>query len=562
MDEDILNPEDYLLQSPTDTPDTGYWDQEVIGRRPEIPVAGPIAGFAKNVLGDMQSNPYSGMFGLQGKMIGSIGEAILDPAIKVAQGDPLTRFDVTELAATGPLAAAKSLKAGKDAITRAQLTPDITRRGKVSGQSPSLSGNLFERLGVPTDWYAGGMPANLVMMAEDVIGNSVRRSFSPKAMIDMRDYGMSANVSSDFDRAFKLEDSLLSQYATADTKTKRRIQRDLALNRNEYVSQAKHMIDVLMRRQPDHPLLASEFKRMLYPRTILTNAPRMQATGADVMKVFDGKLPMSTEAALVHISKPAIKSTDVYGRPINLSLSRWNSSIGSDAFNIRSQEKVKEVADVSRGQNKPRFSGALAATNLLKDMPLSIPRTAENVLKWAEENPIKLSGGKTGAKVDVDKLKDSIVEGEGFISFGGRVLGQDRQYANYDWRVIVDQGTGRAYFVQYDEMRLGSGNKMFDRALNPGGQESLGIDFMDAGVIGDGKGANVKDYDFTEAGKAIGMGKADVASNVRATIQKAQSAEPTLLDVAKTYAKTGVRGAPLGYYLFGDDEPDWGDITP
>ena len=67
-------------------------------------------------------------------------------------------------------------------------------------------------------------------------------------------------------------------------------------------------------------------------------------------------------------------------------------------------------------------------------------------------------------------------ETQRFISFDGRILGEDRLLANYNHRLIIDKTNGDMYVLTFDEMRLGSGNSTLDTIVNARSPESIMVD--------------------------------------------------------------------------------------
>ena len=78
--------------------------------------------------------------------------------------------------------------------------------------------------------------------------------------------------------------------------------------------------------------------------------------------------------------------------------------------------------------------------------------------------------------MDINTLYDGMEETERFLSFDGRILGQDRLLANLNQRFIIDKETGDMFLLSYDELKQGSGSGTLDKMLNAGTPEGIAMD--------------------------------------------------------------------------------------
>ena len=444
------------------------FDDPAIPERPAMllaPVSQAISDYIPKVTESLQ-----GAIGPIAQIPGVLAQGIYDPINKFITGQEMTAIDLP-IPGAGLLAGAKRL--GRESLTQAQQSLGITRRDRVvdvlkteEGKAPELGyPNLGSQRYVDDmradgvsnkdiekgmSWYQGGKGVQLTLMGEEMMDTLAKTLFSPanKKLLDK--YGIAPHIREDYERMLALDaEGLLG--SSNNTRVNQL--------RNEMLSQLKYNLDVMIRRDPDN---VPEIASMFYTNTTSTTAKDLASSGIPIKKLFGDKLDMPVDAIRDHIGVFAAQAGSFGDKTIKMSGSRF-SHLPSAPF-----AGPGAMTSKYRQDNVGRM-----AYDVIRDLPEGTPITLDNILKHARSR--KWSDKRA---VNIGRLRDESLDSGGYLSFGGRSLGEDRQYGHYNWRLIVNKQTGEGYMVMMDEMKLGLGVKPIDRALQAGGDESLGIDIV------------------------------------------------------------------------------------
>ena len=447
------------------------FDDPAIPERPAMllaPVSQAISDYIPKVTESLQ-----GAIGPIAQVPGVLAQGIYDPINKFITGQEMAAIDLP-IPGAGLLAGAKRL--GRESLTQAQQSLGITRRDRVvdvlkteEGKAPELG---YPNLGAQRyvddmradgvskkdiekgmSWYQGGKGVQLTLMGEEMMDTLAKTLFSPanKKLLDK--YGIAPHIREDYERMLALDaEGLLG--SSNNTRVNQL--------RNEMLSQLKYNLDVMIRRDPDN---VPEIASMFYTNTTSTTAKDLASSGIPIKKLFGDKLDMPVDAIRDHIGVFAAQAGSFGDKTIKMSGSRFSHLPSAPFAGPGAMTK----------KNRPDNVGRMAY-DVIKKLPEGTPITLDNILKkarshkWTDERP-----------VNIGRLRDESLDSGGYLSFGGRSLGEDRQYGHYNWRLIVNKKTGEGYMVMMDEMKLGLGVKPIDRALQAGGDESLGIDIVKLG---------------------------------------------------------------------------------
>jgi len=401
---------------------------------------------------------------------GVLAQGMYDPINKALTGQEMSVIDMP-VPGAGLLAGTRRL--GRESLTQAQQSLGITRRDRVvdvmkgpGGETPELG---YPNLGAQRyvddmradgvskkdieqgmSWYQKGKGVQLTLMGEEMMDTLAKTLFSPSNKKLLDKYGIAPHIRADYERMLALDaEGLLG--SSNNTRVKQL--------RNEMLSQLKYNLDVMIRRDPDN---VPEIASMFYTNTASTTAKDLSSSGIPIKKLFGDKLDMPVDAIRDHIGVFAAQAGSFGDKTIKMSGSRFSHLPHTPFAGPGSMTK----------KNRPDNVGRMAY-DVIRDLPEGTPITLDNILKHARSR--KWSDKRA---VNIGRLRDESVDSGGYLSFGGRSLGEDRQYGHYNWRLIVDKQTGEGYMVMMDEMKLGLGVKPIDRALQAGGDESLGIDIV------------------------------------------------------------------------------------
>ena len=401
---------------------------------------------------------------------GLLAQGIYDPINKALTGQEMS---VIDLPVPGAGAVAGTKRLVRESLTPAQQSLGITRRDRVvdvmkgpEGETPELG---YPNLGAQRyvddmradgvskkdieqgmSWYQKGKGVQLTLMGEEMMDTLAKTLFSPSNKKLLDKYGIAPHIREDYERMLALDaEGLLG--SSNNTRVKQL--------RNEMLSQLKYNLDVMIRRDPDN---VPEIASMFYTNTASTTAKDLASSGIPIKKLFGDKLDMPVDAIRDHIGVFAAQAGSFGDKTIKMSGSRFSHLPHTPFAGPGSMTK----------KNRPDNVGRMAY-DVIRDLPEGTPITLDNILKHARSR--KWSDKRA---VNIGRLRDESVDSGGYLSFGGRSLGEDRQYGHYNWRLIVNKQTGEGYMVMMDEMKLGLGVKPIDRALQAGGDESLGIDIV------------------------------------------------------------------------------------
>ena len=429
------------------------------------PVSQAVSDYIPKVTESLQ-----GAIGPIAQVPGLLAQGIYDPINKALTGQEMSVIDLP-VPGAGAVAGAKRLV--RESLTPAQQSLSITRRDRVvdvmkgpEGETPELGypslgsqryvddmradGVSKKDIEQGMSWYQKGKGVQLTLMGEEMMDTLAKTLFSPSNKKLLDKYGIAPHIRADYERMLALDaEGLLG--SSNNTRVKQL--------RNEMLSQLKYNLDVMIRRDPDN---VPEIASMFYTNTASTTAKDLASSGIPIKKLFGDKLDMPVDAIRDHIGVFAAQSGSFGDKAIKMSGSRFSHLPHTPFAGPGSMTK----------KNRPDNVGRMAY-DVIKDLPEGTPITLDNILKHARSR--KWSDKRA---VNIGRLRDESLDSGGYLSFGGRSLGEDRQYGHYNWRLIVDKKTGEGYMVMMDEMKLGLGVKPIDRALQAGGDESLGIDIV------------------------------------------------------------------------------------
>ena len=444
------------------------FDDPAIPERPAMllaPVSQAISDYIPKVTESLQ-----GAIGPIAQVPGLLAQGIYDPINKALTGQEMSVIDLP-IPGAGLLAGAKRL--GRESLTQAQQSLGITRRDRVvdvlkteEGKAPELGyPNLGSQRYVDDmradglskkdieqgmSWYQRGKGVQLTLMGEEMMDTLAKTLFSPSNKKLLDKYGIAPHIREDYERMLALDaEGLLG--SSNNTRVNQL--------RNEMLSQLKYNLDVMIRRDPDN---VPEIASMFYTNTTSTTAKDLASSGIPIKKLFGDKLDMPVDAIRDHIGVFAAQAGSFGDKTIKMSGSRFSHLPSAPFAGPGAMTK----------KNRPDNVGRMAY-DVIRDLPEGTPITLDNILKHARSR--KWSDKRA---VNIGRLRDESLDSGGYLSFGGRSLGEDRQYGHYNWRLIVNKQTGEGYMVMMDEMKLGLGVKPIDRALQAGGDESLGIDIV------------------------------------------------------------------------------------
>ena len=163
--------------------------------------------------------------------------------------------------------------------------------------------------------------------------------------------------------------------------------------------------------------------------------------------------------------------------------------------------------------------------------------------------------------VDVNQLINSATISDGYISFGGRTLGQDRLFAHYDTIFLIKEGSlGDGYMFVNDNMKLGFGKNVDKLVDSP--TEFVGVDLINM-TKADGKIGAAQSTDPSAAWLARGnKSQTEVAGEIKRVMEERFAAPATTKDKVKTVGKAAAVTAKGAGSLYPIAELIWGDDSP
>jgi hypothetical protein len=502
-------------------------DTQIVPDRPETllgPASQAIADYIPKVTESLQD-----AIGPIAQVPGLLAEGAYEPVNKVLTGQPLQFMDMPVVGVGGAGANA----AVKGGLTTAQQALGITRRTRIMdtagtqgfyGPGSSTAEKIVrwrgkgqhsdKEVAKRLDWYKSGQLPQLTLMGTEVMNTLARTLFSPKNDKLLNRYGIAPHIAEDYRRMFDLEDEMVDAGKKVKWQNKDQLY-------NEMLSQLKYNLDVMIRRDPDS---VPEIANLFYANKTATTAKDLSLSGLPIKKLFGNELDMPTNAVRDHISEFAAKSGTFGDKTIQMSGTRFSHLPTSMMYG------PSAINDNSTGR---------MAYDVIRKMSDDTPRTMDNIINTARNNEF-------GRSINISQLMEDSVDSGGYISFGGRSLGQDRQFGNYDWRLIIDKKTGEGYMVMMDEMKLGMKSKMVNNALQYGGDESLAIDIVKLDNRLEAKGPSI-----TPA-----VGHKEASPIVRDYVEQAQADPPTPAEQLQFMLKragqavAGIEGGRLAGYVF------------
>ena len=509
-------------------------------------------------------------------LAGATLEGLTDVPNKILQGEDVTMADAAlfaaEVAPVGFLAG----KAIKPIAGHAALAQDITRRD-----------HAYEAVGDRASWYRGGKLDNLVTMATQAPKEFARRLIDLDADALYRKHRITQGQKEEFERAFAFnpEGRVKGKFA----------------NNNEIISNAQYMESILQKYFPNNTAFAEDFRKLLMPRTVQTTGADLAESAMPMRRLFgefDYLEAATDNDILTHISRPIVgrpgsnPNATLMDKEVILNLKPWvgNTPLSDIRKGSGPRGRVKRGDDRMHGaQNK--YNPSATALELLKDIPDgpvtfndvlaaatkrndevatelvklekkvmdNLPRKKNGELRkgWERKFSNDLRKARTELqlnkpRISIGELYEGMQETDRFLSFDGRILGQDRLLANYNHRLIVDKETGDMFLMTYDEMRQGTGSGTLDAILNAGTPEGISVDISPIKRTGTGRlqgqpssaTANL----YNQSGVAS---QKEQAEAVKAHMQEMFKYQATPADMAKFGAKAftagSLGGGVLGY---------------
>ena len=403
-------------------------------------------------------------------------------------------------------------------------------------------------------WYQGGKPEELARMAKNSIVDPIKRLYDPWADSLYRKYGISDSQRKAFEDAFKWEDGYYNAQGQKVVNPRQ------ATNKNEYISNAQYIESMLEKYFPGNNKFKHEMRQLLFPKTVTTTGSAMAESALPIKQVIGSTFgrtadELSDADILTHISRPMVGKHKLGDKRVILNSRRWSedSPIKSMAGKSSRHDRVKTLSERSYHGTSGKYNAATTAHYVMRGMPEgpvdmddilgAIRKHNDEVRTKAvkiQDDAYKTSLNKKGVrkrnfkrlfdnKVDrglkslygnnplikIDELYKGMEETDRFVSFDGRILGEDRLLANYNHRLIIDKTNGDMFMLTFDEMRLGSGNSTLDTIVNASTPESMMVDVT---PIIRKPGGRTTAGDSVATGQ-IGLDKKDWAQEVRSGVE-------------------------------------------
>ena len=413
-------------------------------------------------------------------LAGASLEALAKPFSDYSKGFDVTAGDAT----TAVVEAIPGVKLAKLAYTkalgRAALGASLTKKAR-----------SFEDMHPRGDWYKGSKLPHMVGMGYDAMKDIVRRAWDPEANALFRKHKISPNKQEEFLRYFEQLDN--PYIKKGNTKPSTQIY-------NEINSEAEYNQAMMEKFFPGNKEFARDMGNHLIPKKFGTTGDNFAGSGIPMSKVLDGN-GLTNDALKNHVSAPMVEEFGLKGKDVVLATKPWNDSPLAMLLNHGNRQNARVVSHSGSFMYhgiKGKYNPAATAVMLYKKMdgPFSMDALEAAARKHNSESydlliatekaagtvedeilrGIRLKHFRENPLVNVDHLLDSAKVSDGYISFGGRLTGQDRMFANYNTRFVVKDGGHNAQLYVYDEMEQGTGLKIVDKALTAGTKKLMGID--------------------------------------------------------------------------------------
>ena len=422
-------------------------------------------------------------------LAGASLEALAKPFSDYSKGFDVTAGDAT----TAVVEAIPGVKLAKLAYTKA------LGRGAL-GASLTKKARSFEDMHPRGDWYKGSKLPHMVGMGYDAMKDIVRRAWDTEANALFRKHKISPNKQEEFLRYFEQLDN--PYIKKGNTKPSTQIY-------NEINSEAEYNQAMMEKFFPGNKEFARDMGNHLIPKKFGTTGDNFAGSGIPMSKVLDGN-GLTNDALKNHVSAPMVEEFGLKGKDVVLATKPWNDSPLAMLLNHGNRQNARVVSPSGSFMYhgiKGKYNPAATAAMLYKKMdgPFSMDALEAAARKHNSESydlliatekaagtvedeilrGIRLKHFRENPLVNVDHLLDSAKISDGYISFGGRLTGQDRMFANYNTRFVVKDGRGHdpakpwddnAQLYVYDEMEQGTGLKIVDKALTAGTKKLMGID--------------------------------------------------------------------------------------
>ena len=488
-----------------------------------------------------------------GFLAGASVEALSKPFKNYVEGEDVSGLDAAMAAIEAVPMAKLATQAGKNFIGTSAVGQALTKKAR-----------SFEDFHPRGDWYRGNKAPHLAGMAWDTLRDISQRIVDPEAAALFKKHGISPTKAREFQQYFnQLDDPFIK---TGNTKKS-------SATPNEINSEAEYTAAMFEKYFPGNKAFAKDMGNHLLPKITNTTGVDMAMSGIPLSKVLD--TPMSNQALAAHVSGPMVKEFGLDGKNVVLATKPWNDS-PLERLTTLSNQKGSRVQGLSYKYHGigGKYNPSATALMLYKKMdgPFtmdSLEATAKkhnsdslDALLRKEKSALAARKGKPLTKtmssalrnkhftqdplVNIDELMNSAISSDGYISFGGRILGQDRTFAHYNTRFVVKPGAKPdAQLFVYDEFRQGTGVPVIDNTLNAGSDEFIGID-----VVPVTKGDGVLSSSPSQA--SGGLGGQERAQLTREAIERKMAYESTLKDRAVHAAKVGTAMTGIGN-IWGDE---------
>ena len=529
------------------------WDDVVVegdGQVSDLPILpGAVKGVNdfSNYL--MEQGSWKNPLTWPGVLAGAVGDGITDVPNKLLQGEDVNVADSALFAAEFIPGMGLIGKGAKRIPGHAALPQDITRRN-----------HAYESADDVPSWYRGGKVAQLGKMVGTSLKQPLRRLWDTEADAIYRKHGIADSQKKEFERAFDYMDS--------------GGKRQMA-NNNEIISNAQYIESIAQKYFPDKPGFSEDMKKLLFPRTVQTTGASMAESALPIRQVLGDIGMASNDDILTHISRPIVGKHKLGDKQVILNSKVWNdrSPLGtithkasSDAGRVNSMGRKfhgtagnwnpsASVLEIMRGlpEGKVTFNDILGAASrnndkvtagliklegpLMKGMRLKNGKISK---RWKDSYSNKLEKARQrymaeNPYIRTSELYEGMQETDRFLSFDGRILGEDRLLGNYNHRLIVDKDSGDMFLLTYDEMRQGTGSGTLDAMLNAGTPEGISVDVS---RIGRKDGRLASEPSAAKQQRGI-LSTADTSRAVREEMEQMMGYESTLADRAATAAKAG-----------------------
>ncbi len=562
------------------------------GERSEGLLSSIVRGADDLGQGFMDRGDWSYPSSWPGYLGGAIVKGVTTPFRHSVDGEDVTVGDVGMAAAEaipaiGPARRGISKAAGWAARPQ-NITQRISKSEMDEGKKP-LFGDWYQNWLAPY-LRAGAMPVRAGT-------NMIRRLASPDADALYRKHKISPAQ----------KDEFLKQLDWAEKNAKSQSN----MNDNELISQMQYL-DVVAQKYGG-PQFTADVKKLLNPKSTTTTGDDLAISGIPVARIVDSNLP--SRVIKDHMSAPMVKSLGLKGKDVLLNTKALNerspiATLLNSSNRPGGQVKVgNSPAFPDKGNStyffhgtEGRYNPAATAMMLWKKIPENEPFTLGNLLKAGKEHnrqvkeglleieaiveslikrnkdgsisraglpPGKDSVDKAFEKaselreiylrkhpfVDLDHLEGAAKQSDGYISFQGRVLGEDRLLGHYNLRTVIKEGTNEGHVFVSDEMALGLTSKV-DDVLGAGTPEWVGVDLIPL------KKSDTMIQAPTSAGAAATQRGIPTIRETSLQIQKELRAMLGVKATAKDKAITAAKVITAAGATYATANTIWGDDSP